>query len=323
MRTSLGRARGTRKPKMVRPAALCSGDRVGIIAPASNIDFNALEKGAEELERLGYEPVFSDSIIDREIYFAGSVKRRVGELEAMFESRDIKAIVCARGGYGTNHLLSHIDIRKIRRNPKVFVGYSDITSLLTWFADNGLVVFHGPMVAKDFAHKGGVDEDAWESVLGGEATALEFGPESEITPLVAGEAKGVLYGGCLSLLVASLGTPYEIQTDGKVLFIEDIGAKPYQIDRMLMQLKLAGKLKKVRGVVFGEMLDCVQPGGQDYTLQDVIKQVVGDLGVPIAFGFPSGHVRAGNVVLPFGVSATLQVSRKHVRFSMNAATVAR
>jgi muramoyltetrapeptide carboxypeptidase len=277
--------------------------------------------GAEELASLGYEPVFSESIVARDIYFAGSVPRRVAELEAMFESRDIKAILCARGGYGTNHLLPHIDIRKIRRNPKIFVGYSDITSLLTWFADNGLVVFHGPMVAKDFAHECGVDEDAWQAVLGGEVTALEFGPDSGIAPLVAGKAKGLLYGGCLSLLVASLGTPYEIQTDSKLLFIEDIGAKPYQVDRMLMQLKLAGKLKKVRGIVFGEMLDCVQPGGQDYTLQDVIKRTVGDQGVPIAFGFPSGHVASGNFVLPFGVSATLEVARNYVRFSMDAATV--
>jgi len=138
---------------------------------------------------------------------------------------------------------------------------------------------------------------------------------------VAGEAEGILYGGCLSLLVASLGTPYEIQTDGKLLFIEDIAAKPYQVDRMLMQLRLAGKLKKVRGILFGEMLDCVQPGGQDYLLQEVIKRVIGDLGMPMAFGFPSGHVHSGNFILPFGVSASLEVSRKHVRFSMDAATV--
>lgn len=319
----MAHARGEKKSKkMLRPAALHQGDRIGIIAPASNIDQRALEQGAEALERLGYEPVYSESITARDIYFAGDVERRVGELEAMFESRDIKAIVCARGGYGTNHLLEHIDIEIIRENPKIFVGYSDVTTLLTWFTDNGLVVFHGPMVAKDFAHEGGVDEDAWESVLGGEQAALEFGPESVIEPLVAGEAKGTLYGGCLSMLVASLGTPYEIHTDGKLLFIEDIGAKPYQVDRMLMQLRLAGKLEKVRGILFGEMLDCVQPNGQDYTLQDVIKSVVGDLEVPVAFGFPSGHVRSGNFILPLGVSSSLEVSRRHVRFSMEAATVA-
>ncbi len=123
------------------------------------------------------------------------------------------------------------------------------------------------------------------------------------------------------MLVASLGTPYEIQTDGKLLFVEDVGAKPYQIDRMLMQLKLAGKLRRVRGLLFGEMLDCVQSGGQDYSLQEIVKRIVEDLEVPVAYGFPSGHVKAPNFVLPFGVPASLEVTRNRVRFSMDAATV--
>jgi muramoyltetrapeptide carboxypeptidase len=120
--------------------------------------------------------------------------------------------------------------------------------------------------------------------------------------------RGILYGGCLSLLVASLGTPYEIKTEGKILFLEDIAAKPFQIDRMLMQLKLAGHLDKVRGVIFGEMLDCVQTANQDYTLREVITRVVGDLGVPVAFGVKSGHVTSSNITLPFGVRAMLAVS---------------
>lgn len=306
---------------MMRPASLHRGDKVGIIAPASNIDPRAFERGVKLLSQLGYQPVYSQSILSRDIYFAGSVERRVRELEAMFESADIRAILCARGGYGTNHLLSQLDIRKVERNPKIFMGYSDITTLLTWFADNGLVTFHGPMVAKDFAHPNGVDLDAWDAVLGGQAVAAEVAGEAEIQPLISGKAKGILYGGCLSMLVASLGTPYEIQTDGKLLFIEDIGTKPYQVDRMLIQLKLAGKLRRVRGIVFGEMLECVQPGGQDYTLQEIVKRLVSDLEIPVAFGFPSGHVTGGNFVLPFGVEAMLEVTRSRVRFSMDAATV--
>lgn len=319
---SSARAVRSLSPKMLRPPALRSGDKVGIIAPASNIEAKALESGVRNLRALGYEPVYSKEILWRDLYFAGGVERRVAELYAMFECADIHAVLCARGGYGANYLLPHLDLRKLRKYPKIFVGYSDITSLLTWFVDNGLAAFHGPMVTKDFAHEGGWDEDAWEAVLGGQACALEFGAESVIEPLVSGEAKGVLYGGCLSMLVASLGTPYEIQTGGKLLFIEDVGAKPYQIDRMLMQLKLAGKFRGVRGILFGEMLDCVQPGGQDYSLQEVILRVVGDLGVPVAYGFPSGHVRSGNIVLPFGVPAALEVGRKRVRFSMEAATTA-
>ncbi len=306
---------------VIRPHALVPGDTVGVVAPASNIDEKALKLGVRNLQRLGYEPVFLNSVMSRDIYFAGDAQRRTAELMAMFENEDVRAILCARGGYGSNHILPLLDIRKIRKSAKIFVGYSDITSLLTWFVDNGMVAFHGPMVTKDFAHPGGWDEDAWEAVLEGQASVMEFGPNSAVETLIPGTAKGILYGGCLSLLVASLGTPYEIQTDGKLLFIEDIGAKPYQVDRMLMQLKLAGKLRKVRGIIFGEMLDCVQPGGQDYTLREIIVRLLGDLRIPVVFGFPSGHVRSGNVVLPFGVPAALEASRKRIRFSMEAATV--
>jgi muramoyltetrapeptide carboxypeptidase len=123
--------------------------------------------------------------------------------------------------------------------------------------------------------------------------------------LVEGDAEGILYGGCLSILVASLGTPYEIKTEGTILFLEDLGAKPFQIDRMLMQLKLGGHLDAVRGIIFGEMLDCVQTANQNYTLQEVVTRIVGDLGVPVAFGVKSGHVTSDNITLPFGVRAKL------------------
>jgi muramoyltetrapeptide carboxypeptidase len=298
------------------------GDTIGIVAPASNIDEKALRQGARNLQHLGYEPVFLNSILERDIFFAGSAERRAAELDAMFENDDLRAVLCARGGYGSNHVLPLLDIWKFKKRPKIFVGYSDITSLLTWLVDNGMVAFHGPMVTKDFAHVGGWDEDVWEAVMEGQGCVMEFGPGSAVEALATGEAKGILYGGCLSILVASLGTPYEIQTDNKLLFIEDIGAKPYQVDRMLMQLRLAGKLRPVRGIVFGEMLDCAQPGGQDYTLKEVIMRVLEGLDIPIIFGFPSGHVRAGNVVLPFGVPAALEVSRRRIRFSMGAATIA-
>src|ERR1022692_2111969 len=141
----------------------------------------------------------------------------------------------------------------------------------------------------------------WDVVLG-----------AGVSGLVDGDAEGVLYGGCLSILVASLGTPYEIKTANTILFVEDLAAKPYQIDRMLMQLKLAGHFDAVRGIVFGEMLDCVQTANQAYTLQDVVSRIVGDLGVPVAFGVRSGHVTSGNITLPFGVRAKLAVRRGQV-----------
>lgn len=291
----------------VKPSALRPGDAVGIIAPASNIKRTDLDAGCEALRRAGYRPFYFDSVAEKDLYFAGSVERRARELEEMFLRDDVRAIVCARGGYGANYLLKALDLEKIKEHPKIFVGYSDITSLLTYFCDiAGFVTFHGPMAAKDWAHADGVDVASWEAAVSG-TVGWDVALGAEVSGLVEGEAEGVLYGGCLSILVASLGTPYEIKSAGTILFLEDLAAKPYQIDRMLMQLKLAGHLDAVRGIVFGEMIDCVQTVNQDYTLQDVITRIVGDLRVPVAFGVRSGHVSSNNITLPFGVRAKLAV----------------
>ena len=291
----------------IKPPALRAGDKVGIVAPASNIKRELLEQGGAALRRMGYEPFYFNSIIERDLYFAGSVERRARELEEMFEREDVRAIICARGGYGSNYLLNRLDLRKIAAHPKIFVGYSDLTSLLTCFADSvGFVTFHGPMVTKDFASDDGVDIASWTAALSG-AAEWEIGAGSGAGPMVQGQAEGILYGGCLSILVASLGTPNEIRTEGTILFLEDVAAKPFQIDRMLMQLKLAGKLNGVRGIVFGEMLDCRQSADQDYTLEEVVLRVVADLKIPVAFGLRSGHVSRANVTLPIGVRARVDV----------------
>jgi len=292
----------------IRPPALKPGDTVGIVAPASNLKREMLDAGCAALSGLGYKPFYFESILEHELYFAGSLKRRARELEEMFERDGVQAVVCARGGYGANYLLRELDVEKIARHPKIFVGYSDITTLLTWFSDAaGLITFHGPMVAKDFATDGGVDVASWQAALTGAREWEIESAASGMRPLVQGSGEGALYGGCLSMLVASLGTPYEIRTDETILFMEDIAARPYQIDRMLMQLKLAGKLDRVRGIIFGEMLDCVQSPNQAYTLQEVVLRVVGDLGVPVAYGLRSGHVSRGNITLPIGVRAELSV----------------
>jgi muramoyltetrapeptide carboxypeptidase len=291
----------------IKPRALRPGDKVGIVAPASNLKREMLEAGCDGLRRAGYEPFYFPSILERDLYFAGSVERRARELEDMFERDDIRAIVCARGGYGSNYLLTAIDLKKIAAHPKIFVGYSDLTTLLTWFLDSAnFITFHGPMVAKDFAVDSGVDLPSWQNALSG-MTEWEIGEGSGAKPVATGEAEGILYGGCLSILVAALGTPYDIKTDGAILFLEDLAAKPYQIDRMLMQLKLAGKLKQVRAILFGEMMDCRQTPTQDYTLEEVVLRVVGDLGIPVAYGLRSGHVSRANITLPFGVRARLEV----------------
>jgi muramoyltetrapeptide carboxypeptidase len=297
---------------ILKPRPLRRGDKIGIVAPASNVQRNALDAGLRRLQELGYQVELGDSVFDQDLYFAGSREARVRDLMEMFRREDIRAIICARGGYGSNYLLPLIDLELVRRHPKVFVGYSDLTALLTWIHDEtGLVTFHGPMVAKDFAHADGVNLDSWFATL----EALN-GVELSAKPLSPGEAEGTLYGGCLSILVASLGTPYEIETGDTILFLEDIGVKPYQLDRMLMQLIYAGKFEGVRGVVFGAMQDCLQPGGQNYTLEEVILRVLGGLNIPVAFGLPSGHVPSGNITLPFGIRARLQADTTSATLSL-------
>ena len=300
----------TPKLSRIKPPALRPGDKVGIVAPASNIKRDLLERGSAALRRKGYEPLYQDSILERDLYFAGSVERRARELEDMFERDDVRAIICARGGYGSNYLLNALDLKKIAAHPKIFVGYSDLTSLLTCFADStNFVTFHGPMVTKGFAIDDGVDMPSWTAALGG-AVDWEIGADSGARPMIQGQGEGILYGGCLSILVASLGTPHEIRTDGTILCLEDVAAKPFQIDRMLMQLKLAGKLNGVRGIVFGEMRDCHQSPDQDYTLEEVVMRVIRDLNVPVAFGLRSGHVSRANVTLPIGIQARLEVGNE-------------
>jgi len=306
--------------KILKPPALKSGDKVGIIAPASNIQRELLDKGIAGLRKIGYEPIYLPGILERDLYFAGPVQRRVRELQELLERDDIAALICARGGYGTNYLLKQLDFEKFVQHPKIIVGYSDNTSLLTAVTDRcGMVTFHGPMVTKDFALPDGVELSSWNNAVGG--TASWNLPTDGVQVLRQGKARGRLYGGCLSLLVASLGTPFEIQTDETILFMEDIGAKPYQVDRMLMQLWLAGKLDKAKGFAFGEMLDCAQPGGQDYSLPDVILRVLEGYDAPIIYGLRSGHVSRANITLPIGVQAELIAGNSDSRLTILESSV--
>ena len=306
------------KPEIIRPAALRPGDKVALIAPASNFNKESFLAGCARLQQMGFEAVYSPDIFDRDSYFAGSTERRLRELEEFLERNDIAALIGVRGGYGSNYLLDRLDFGKFIRHPKILLGSSDLTSLLTAITDRtGLVTFHGPMVAKDIA-AGSFETSSWNNALGG-ASNWSI-PAEGVEILNRGQAEGRLYGGCLSMLAASLGTPFEIQTDNTILFIEDVAEKPYRIDRMLIQLRLAGKFENVRGFVFGEMLDCVQPGRADYTLQQVISKVLGDYDVPIVFGLRSGHVTKGNITLPFGVRAQLVAGEPGMQLKILEAT---
>ena len=307
--------------KMVRPRALRKGDKVGLLAPASSFSRGDFLSGCDRLRAMGYEPVYAQDIFDRDIYFAGTAERRAHEFHELWQREDVAALICVRGGYGSNYLLEKLDYNLLAARPKILIGCSDITSLLTAINDRtGLVTFHGPMVAKDIAGET-LDLSSWNNALNG-ATNWNV-PTVGVEVLRAGKAEGQLYGGCLSMLVASLGTPFEVQTEGTILFIEDVAEKPFRIDRMLMQLRLAGKLENVRGFVFGEMLDCLPPKGETYTLQQVIMRVLAPYNVPIVYGLKSGHVTKGNITLPIGVQAELAAENSGVTLRvLEASTLA-
>jgi muramoyltetrapeptide carboxypeptidase len=297
----------------LKPAPLRPGDTIAIVAPAGPVNRDALERGCAYLCELGYKPVYRESIFDRELYFAGSTARRLAELHDAFCNPDVRGILCARGGYGCNHLLPQLDFELIRLNPKIFIGLSDITTLLTAIHDrSGLITFHGPMAAAQFSERA-VGLKSWHCAT---ISDIPFALRAET--LAGGEAEGILYGGCLSLLVQSLGTPWEIRTEGTILFLEDVNEAAYRIDRMLMHLKLAGKLAEVRGIAFGDSLvKAASPAAAGFesgagseravvetsiVAATVVRNVLGDLGIPIAIGIRSGHVYPSST-LPIGVRA--------------------
>lgn len=281
---------------------------VAVLSPASFANDERVERGIARLRSLGFAPSPGAHMQARgPLFFAGTPQDRLADLHAAFADENAHIVAAVRGGYGSNYLLDGLDLDLIAAHPKPFFAYSDLTGMQLHLLDRlGLPVFHGPMVAADFALDDGVHLASFQSALAGRPFSL--GPAEGLRTLRPGTARGTLYGGCLSILVAMLGTPWAPATEGKLLFLEDIGVKPYQLDRMLWQLRAAGKLDNLRGVVFGEMLDCASPGAPASLLHDVIFQFFRDAEIPIAIGLRSGHVSRANVTLTFGVEAELHAS---------------
>lgn len=304
----------------IRPAALCCGDTIRLVSPASWFDSQRLQSGITHLTKLGYVPQVATHALARfGQYTAGNPAQRLEDLHNAFADPAVRAILCTRGGYGSMDMLQKLNLKLVRGNPKILIGCSDITSLALWLHDaTGLIVFHGPMAAGDFARENGVDHASWNSALL-HSEPWQLGEKSGLRTLKPGCAHGKFYGGCLSMLVASLGTRYEIHTQDTVLFLEDVGAKPYQIERMLLQLNLAGKLKDVRGIIFGAMMDCVQPGAAPDLLESVLTRVLSDFPGPVAIGLRSGHVPERNITLPIGVHAEMDLTGAPIlRFTESA-----
>ena len=301
--------------KLIKPAALRPGHTIGIVAPASNIKQDLLDQGCRELEGLGFKTYYRPDITTSFRYFSGTRQRRLGEFLEMLRSPDIHAIFCARGGYGSGQLIPDIDVDVLRQNAKIINGSSDITFLLNWSEGAGLVSFHGPMVATAIRQgTEGYDRQLLLDLLQGKQ-AVKF-PTAATTALRRGRAEGRLIGGCLSIVVATLGTRHEIDTRDSIFVLEDLDTKPYQIDRMITHLKQAGKFDEVRGVVFGEMMNCIQNTNQGYTLEEVLLDLLSEFSFPILYGFPTGHTSRPNVIVPFGVRARLDLTLSEPLFEL-------
>ncbi len=305
----------------MRPPVVAKNARVAVVSPASSARPERIERGIAALRALGYDPAPSAHAFGRQPpYFAATEAARLDDLHRAFADPEVRAILSTRGGYGSNYLLEDLDLALIRANPKPLFGYSDMTAVQCWLLDQaGLIAFHGPMVAADFALDDGVHLESFHQALGG--GTLSVGAQEGLRILRPGRASGTLYGGCLSLLTASLGTRFAPQTEEKLLFLEDIAVKPYQVDRMLRQMVLAGKFDGVSGFIFGEMLDCASAGAAPDLLDQVILRVLDWFDGPIAIGLRSGHVSRANVTLPFGIAAELAAEDTPVLCTLEAATL--
>ena len=291
---------------MVKPPALQPSSLVGVVAPSSPVRREFMEKGLAELAGLGFRTRTGRSIYSRSRYTAGDAEQRAADLMELWEDPAVAAIFCARGGYGSLELLERLEVSRLRARPMIFLGSSDPTALLCLLAAQvGMVSFHGPMVAQQMARgKSAYDSRNLLELLGNPHPAGKLSaPQARLLHPGAGE--GILLGGCLSLLVALVGTRYLPSFDQAIVFLEDASVKPYQVDRMLIHLRLAGCLDGVRGLVFGEMPGCQQDPSQDYQLDDVLRDATAALGVPVLSGFPSGHCLSPAQTLPFGVRARL------------------
>jgi len=302
--------------EIIKPKALHPGDTIGVVAPAAAIEREYLERGVAALSAMGYRVKVSRHALDRATILAGEDRVRASEVAAFFADPEVKAIFAARGGYGCGRILPLIDFDALRANPKIFMGFSDETFLLNALVDRcGLVSFHGPMVAMDFA--GGVDGAArahLTSLLAGGSAGFELPAPCVVRK---GKTRGPLIGGCLSVVVAMLGTPWEPKFDGRILFLEDTGEKAYRVDRMLTQLRQCGVFKRVAGIVFGAIHPVNGSEAERSLIAEFIACETADLNIPVLSGIEAGH-GTDNYVLPFGLEAELDAATKRLIFTESA-----
>src|SRR6476469_6523540 len=289
---------------MRKPRALGPGDRIAVVAPASAFVRAEFDAGVAELRALGFNPVYEESVFERRAYAAGSATTRAAAFARAWRDPSIAALIAVRGGYGSVHLLPLLGESLLLAEPKAFIGYSDNTSLLSWLTlIGGIVCFHGPWLSGRLARgEAGYDRTTFIRCLCRPEPADEIAhPQIEV--LHSGEAAGLLVGGTLTQLCASLGTPYAFDPPaGCVLFLDEVAERPYRLDRMLTQLYLSGILSRASGLVFGELPRCDEVGGSP-TAREVVEELTRGFRGPILYGLPSGHTAGPTLTLPFGVRA--------------------
>ncbi|HZS46885.1 MAG TPA: LD-carboxypeptidase [Blastocatellia bacterium] len=309
---------------LIRPPVLRPGDTVGLITPSTYVsDPDQLALVDRTIKYFGLKAKIGKNVAKRAGYLGGSIDERLDDLHAMFRDPEVRAIFAIRGGYGSAQLLDRIDYDLIRKNPKIFLGYSDITALhLAINRHAGLITFHGPVVLSRFTDytqgyfKKALFETKPIGVVTNPPASNELRPNHSLRTVRPGRARGRLIGGNLTLISTTMGTPYEIETRGRILFIEDVGEEPYRIDRMLTQLRLAGKFKDVAGVIFGECSGCkpndYQPGfNSTFTLGEIVDQFFGQMNVPVISGLTIGHTD-DQITLPEGAMATLDADKGEI-----------
>ena len=290
---------------MLKPPKLRPGDKIAVVSPASAFVREEFDKGIAEISRLGFEPVFDESVFAQHGgYLSGEPHVRAQAFLNAWRDPSIRALIAVRGGYGSVHLLPFLDKVDLRRAPKAFIGYSDLTTMLTYLSGKcSIVAFHGPMLDRRLGRGSeGYDRDSFLRALTTSEPLGEVGT-AQLETFRRGEAAGPLVGGTLAQLTASLGTPYAFDPPkGHVLFLEDIGERPFRLDRMVTQLRFAGVLDRASAIVLGEFVDCDEPGGT-LAAKAVLAHLLKDFDGPVVHGFPSGHTRRPLVTLPFGVRA--------------------
>lgn len=301
---------------MIKPKALKPGDTIGVIAPASPTTEENVKTAYHKLEEMGFKVKMGKSPYEKYGYLSGKDNVRAEDINEMFKDKEINGIICMRGGYGTPRILDLIDYEAIRDNPKVFVGYSDITALHIAFTQiSNLVTYHGPMVSSDIigSFSDFSRDNLYKAIMGTEAIGTISNPLGEdIVTINGGIAEGTIIGGNLSLIVDTIGTPYEIDVKDKILFIEEVGEEPYNIDRMLNQLRLSGKLQEASGIILGDFNNCVSDKhDENLTLEQVIEDHIKPVGKPTIYNLQAGHCEP-MITLPFGVKARLDADKKEL-----------